>query len=405
MNAYLPIGERIAIYRRRRGLSQMRLGGLIGRSEDWVSKVERGDLPIDRMSVLVRVAEALRVQLGDLIRDPITPDAGQRLHEGIADLRQALISVPASAANPAQAGDSPPSLATLRRNVVEIHQLRAQVRHADSLVPLPGLLARLQLATTTYSGDEQVIAFGLLVQGYELVGRTLGRYGAHDLAWISADRAVHAAERSGRPDDQLLAAYALTHALMTPGKLGDATAVGQTALGRARPYLRNRRVRALSGALSLALSVVAARQGDRSASYAAINEAAACTRNRAGRVDVPRDVAEWTQYGPANVEVHRISTAVDLGDSGEALRLARSVDLNGLSASRRSRHLLDVALAHSYRRDTDQMVQTLLEIERFAPERLINSPLAREMLYGALRRERGLINADLHALADRIGAT
>ena len=381
MNSYLPIGERIAIYRRRRGLSQMRLGGLIGRSEDWVSKVERGDLPVDRISVLVRVAQALHVHLSDLIRDPVPPEgAGVQVNEGIADLRRALIRVPVSSS-----GETPPDLDALRRDVLAVHDLRAQVRHADSLVPLPALLANLQLAAATHTGEARTEAFGLLTRGYELAGRTLGRYGANDLAWIAADRAVHAAEHSGRPDDQLLGAYALTHALMAAGKLEDAAAVGEAALTRARGDLRSPRVRALSGAVMLALAVVAARRGDRGSVYEALSEATARTRNRHGRVDVPADLADWTQFGPANVGVHRVSAAVELGDAGDALRIARSLDLDGLSLSRRSRHLLDVALAHSYRRDTDRMVSTLLEIERFAPERLIN--------------------AQLHALADRIGAT
>ena len=46
-----PVGERIAIYRRRRGLSQAVLAGLIGRSVSWLSQVERGTRAVDRMSV------------------------------------------------------------------------------------------------------------------------------------------------------------------------------------------------------------------------------------------------------------------------------------------------------------------------------------------------------------------
>lgn len=38
----LTIGERIAFYRRRRGLSQATLAGLVGNGEDWLSKVEQG---------------------------------------------------------------------------------------------------------------------------------------------------------------------------------------------------------------------------------------------------------------------------------------------------------------------------------------------------------------------------
>jgi transcriptional regulator with XRE-family HTH domain len=39
---YMSVGERIAIYRRRRGLSQLALADMIGRSEAWLSQVERG---------------------------------------------------------------------------------------------------------------------------------------------------------------------------------------------------------------------------------------------------------------------------------------------------------------------------------------------------------------------------
>lgn len=46
MRPEMPIGERIAIYRRRRGLTQLVLAGLIGRSESWLSQVERGIPPL-----------------------------------------------------------------------------------------------------------------------------------------------------------------------------------------------------------------------------------------------------------------------------------------------------------------------------------------------------------------------
>ncbi|TYB40239.1 helix-turn-helix transcriptional regulator [Micromonospora sp. AP08] len=55
------IGERIAAYRRRRGLSQAALAGLIGRSESWLSQVERSARSVGRLSVLLDMAkEAVR---------------------------------------------------------------------------------------------------------------------------------------------------------------------------------------------------------------------------------------------------------------------------------------------------------------------------------------------------------
>src|SRR6185312_70944 len=58
--------QRIARARRRRGLSQAVLAGLIGRSESWLSQVERGKRGVDSHSVLVRLAEVLRVDLEEL---------------------------------------------------------------------------------------------------------------------------------------------------------------------------------------------------------------------------------------------------------------------------------------------------------------------------------------------------
>ncbi|MDA8062963.1 MAG: helix-turn-helix transcriptional regulator, partial [Actinomycetota bacterium] len=54
------MGERIAIYRTRRGISQVVLAGLVGRSESWLSQVERGVRDVDRVSVLVEMAKVLR---------------------------------------------------------------------------------------------------------------------------------------------------------------------------------------------------------------------------------------------------------------------------------------------------------------------------------------------------------
>jgi transcriptional regulator with XRE-family HTH domain len=55
---YMSVGERIAIYRRRRGLSQVALANRIGRSEAWVSQVERGIRDCRSSSGLARSSES-----------------------------------------------------------------------------------------------------------------------------------------------------------------------------------------------------------------------------------------------------------------------------------------------------------------------------------------------------------
>lgn len=87
----MPIGERIAIYRRRRGLTQLVLAGLIGRSESWLSQVERGIRPIDRLSVLIDIAHVLKVNVTDLTGQPfsLAPNGGFE-NDAVHAIRHAL---------------------------------------------------------------------------------------------------------------------------------------------------------------------------------------------------------------------------------------------------------------------------------------------------------------------------
>src|SRR3954466_13622360 len=85
------IGRRIATYRRRRGLSQAALAGLIGRSESWLSQVERGVRSVDRMSVLLDLARVLHVEVQALVGRPweLAPN-GNAMAGALSDLRTVL---------------------------------------------------------------------------------------------------------------------------------------------------------------------------------------------------------------------------------------------------------------------------------------------------------------------------
>jgi transcriptional regulator with XRE-family HTH domain len=89
----MPIGERIRLYRRRRGLSQPKLAQLIGRSESWLSQVERGVRSVDRFSTIIELARVLRVQVVDLTGRPLSlaPNGGAHF-EAVDALRRALMS-------------------------------------------------------------------------------------------------------------------------------------------------------------------------------------------------------------------------------------------------------------------------------------------------------------------------
>ena len=64
------IGAAVRSARLRRGLSLDVVAGLAGHSKSWLSKVERGLLPLERRSDLAALADALQVSVVDLTGQP-----------------------------------------------------------------------------------------------------------------------------------------------------------------------------------------------------------------------------------------------------------------------------------------------------------------------------------------------
>lgn len=73
----LSAGERVRLYRTRRGLSRERLSGLAGVSLSWLKQVERGTRKADSLRLLIAVVEVLRIPVWDLIPGTATAGAGR----------------------------------------------------------------------------------------------------------------------------------------------------------------------------------------------------------------------------------------------------------------------------------------------------------------------------------------
>jgi transcriptional regulator with XRE-family HTH domain len=122
MTESLTIGRRVAWYRRRRGMTQEILADVLDRTIDWVSKVENDRIPLDRLSVIAQLADALDVTVRDLLAEPSlmdwTPDSGRRtvpvLRDVLLDYRQIT-----PALRPAGA-TAPPAVGDLRQRLVNI---------------------------------------------------------------------------------------------------------------------------------------------------------------------------------------------------------------------------------------------------------------------------------------------
>ncbi len=111
------LGRKIAFHRKRRGLSQKEFAGLLGRSEAWVSQVERGVRRIDRMTVLEKVAEVLEVPIAELAAEaPIVASVAEGEPPGASRLRLVLSSAHSLKAILGRQ-DAPPDVQALRAEV------------------------------------------------------------------------------------------------------------------------------------------------------------------------------------------------------------------------------------------------------------------------------------------------
>ncbi len=398
---YVSIGERIAIIRRRRGMTQAVLAGQLGRSVQWLSMIERGVRRADRYSILVPIADVLAVPVAELTRDvPVKSSRPDVQHEAGQAVRLALSghSFVLTAAEPIE-GDG---LAELRQRVRCAWALVHEARYGELGRLLPELIHQCERAAWACAPEGCVDAFRVLAELYQAVAAMMAKLGESDAAWVAADRSAFAARRAGDPVLVAAGDFRLGHAFMSAGRLDQAERAADVAAGLLELDVHGEGTDGLTlrGALHLVEAVAAARRGDADAAWLAISRAQDATyRLGAGYEDCKFD----TEFGAQNVAVHAVSVAVELGDAAEALRRANAVDAGLLSPERRARLLVDVARAQAHQRKGAAAIQALEEAEQLAPEMVRCHWLARETVLALLRRQRSRSKPGRLDLAWRMG--
>lgn len=401
----LTLGQRVAELRRRRGLSQKDLAVEVSRSESWVSQVERDVLPVERVSVLQTLADALGASVREL-----RPDAGvvrdraeTSVPDELAQLRLAMTGHPALHTLLGTAGDERRDMAELETAVDEAWQLTHSSQFRALAVLLAPLLVGLESAARTAHGRRRTQVAQLLTRAYQAASAAFARQEEADASWLAADRATRWAEHAGDPLAAVAGGFRMGHAFLTLRRLDQAEHVAIDAISALGPLADDPdsapEYLSLYGAMHLLLAVVNAREGDRAGTRKAIARA----REVAARIGDNRNDYN-TEFGPTNVELHAVSTAVDLGDAGEALDLAKAIDASVLSPERQSRLFIDLARAHVQRRHIGEAVFAMLDAERHAPEQVQTHVLAREVVGDLLSLAGRRATPDLLDLARRIGA-
>jgi transcriptional regulator with XRE-family HTH domain len=397
------IGDRIAKTRRRRGLSQRELAGLIRKSESWVSKIERGDRSVDRLSLLLEIAEALNVDVAALTGQPSLPDSSRHdMLGGVPAIRRVLNRfdrIP-GVSSPLERAQLRP-VAELRRDVVHIWRRWQAAQYSSLGDVLPGLILEAELATEQHTGDEQRAAFMALAETYHVTADMLMKFGEHDLAFIATERSLVAAERADDPVLRAVGVWHLGYVFHSSGRVHEAKAVtlaAAEALESLRTTGRPEYV-ALYGALMLKAAIGAARAEDRESAWDLVGQAESAARELANdRNDF------WTMFGPTNVAIHGVGIAVELGEPGVALRRAAKVTHPGrVSVERQAHHLIDVARAYGQQYKDADAVRTLLSAERLAAEEVRYQVFAQELVRELRHREQRSRTPGLRGLAERVG--
>lgn len=177
----LSFGERLKYLRSRRGMTREVLGGLVGKSAEWVKAIENGRLQQPKLHMLLRLAEALRIrELSELTGDrsvPIRVFTGPG-HPALSAVRAAINTI-------AWADGPPEPLDHLQARLDAAWRARhASPDHRTVLgAILPGLIRDAQRAVSFYEGTERRRAHAILAETYNLAQFFLAYQPAADLLW------------------------------------------------------------------------------------------------------------------------------------------------------------------------------------------------------------------------------
>lgn len=395
------IGRRIAYWREQRGFTQEDFGRLMGQSRRWVQDLEGGQRQQDpRLSVLVRAAETLRIPLEQLLTDntPMAPAASRPPAEAAA-----VIDVLYQGAS----DDQPLPLNALRRRLTFCCEAFQACHYGALGRDLPALIVGAgQAAATAGTEDQEVHVLNSRV--LQLAASFLHKYGqpAAASAAVVADRALAAAERAGDPVAIGAASRRVAKSLSAQAQ---PTAAVEFAIGSARRLHAD-----LTAAGPLGLSTLGMLYLSAAISASSMERTPARVEEAIEHVDLADEVADqqgadlnadWTNFGPTNVGLHRVDVLARFEDGWSALEAADSMDgaaVHGLKQERRAGHMVTMARAQLLTRKKDAAARSLVEAARLAPEEFKGRPATVNLVkdvVGATAKP----SSELRALAAQCG--
>jgi transcriptional regulator with XRE-family HTH domain len=385
------LGLRLRQLRRTVPLTQEELASESGVSVDVIRKLEQGRRGSARTATLVALADALDVDLSELVGRRPRLDGGDDVR--VLALRDALIApeLLAPTGDPVTA----PPLEALRRGVASGWGDYWGGRLSRATAVAPDLVAQGRAAQQEHGAD----AAPLLAQSYQLVAALLVHLGKDDLAALAAERAVNAAAAG---NDQLQWATvhgAYAQALLHQGRTDAAEAHAMWAAEQIEPPMSKATLPHLTvwGGLVLWAMAAAVAGGRKSGAVDYIGLA----RSAAGRFEHDRHDYQLN-FGATQVAMQATHAYAMLGEPGKAMKAATEVQRDDLYDISYGRHLIDVAQAQLDTRDYPSMQTTLLEAQSMSAEWFRHQGPARSLV-SDLVRESTRLSPTLRRLARTTG--
>ncbi|MGL5866526.1 MAG: helix-turn-helix domain-containing protein [Dermatophilaceae bacterium] len=397
------IGERVRRTRLRLGLPQADLAASVGRTQGWVSKVERGDVELDRTSVISQLAVALHCHPNDLMDRPYVA--------GKASENQWQVSA-ASIVRELRRYDLTPVFDGQPRPVVELwadterlHRLRDAAASVAIMKVLPDMLRESRALAEVSSGREREEAYAIYAVECKFAHTAAHALGHPELIAMACERAAWSARLSGDPVLESVADWMRVWDMWATADWDDSLFLSDKALQRIESQFDAGDPLAVRawGTLHLRAAVAAARAGRAQEAEGRIGHAATA----AVLVDADREPVldrHSLTFSGGNVQIHAISVHLEMGNHARALALNERADpttVAALPGCRQGHHHMDLARAWLWDGNRDKALKELELAEKIAPQLVRNHPIGRATLRKIVYAERSTTREKVRRMSDR----
>jgi transcriptional regulator with XRE-family HTH domain len=369
------IGARARMIREARGKPLRVVAELAGMNRMKLSRIERGVYPLDSLSEIVALANALQIAPSELVRLPIPAPANGGTDAAINAVRTAVTAV---------SRDRPSGLVmpveVLRERVTAVLDAHYDLASSQVGAALPGLIRDLHTSIAAGRDVAQLLDLAVLLHAGVTVGWLRVAGAPLDLRSEASLLALRAAQNRDTPTALGLATWGGVYVMATGGQFELAQAELDAVMNVPTNTPESMQ---LAGTLALCqtyLASAASRPGDMNAPLEMATELAARTEESVN--------AYWLGFGKHAVAQWHMAAAREIGDHELIVRTAEDLRPDVYDRSREADYWVDygVGLARSRRRSSDDAVLAFRKAEEISPHHVHRNPLVREVLAGLLTR-------------------